>query len=73
MAEFHGLSNWGYRQATIGIQFFAGILGKQLIDLSSKIPRKHKFAPSVLSNSQPFPPSTVQVREHQYFINNRPG
>jgi hypothetical protein len=63
LAEFHGFTNWGQKQATIGIQFFAGILGKQLIDLSSKIPRKHKFAPSVSSDSQLFSPSTVQVTE----------
>jgi hypothetical protein len=63
LAEFHGFTNWGQKQATIGIQFFAGILGKQLIDLSSKIPRKHKFVPSVSSDSQLFSPSTVQVTE----------
>jgi hypothetical protein len=51
------------KQATIGIQLFAGILGKQLIDLSPEIPRKHKFAPSVSSDSQTFSPSTIQVTE----------
>jgi hypothetical protein len=61
--EFHGFTNWVQKQATIGIQFFAGILGKQLIDLSSKILRKHQFAPCVLSDSQIFSPSTVQVTE----------
>jgi hypothetical protein len=50
--------NWGPKQANIGIKFFAGILGKQLIELSSKIPRKHKFAPSILSNIQLFSPSS---------------
>jgi len=55
--------NWGQKQATIGIQFFAGILGKQLIYLSSKIPKMHTFAPSVSSGSQLFSPSTIQVTE----------
>jgi len=59
LAEFHAFMNWGQKQATIGIQFSAGILGKQLIDLSSKIPKKHKFAPSVSF----FSPSTIQVTE----------
>jgi hypothetical protein len=59
----YGFTNWGQKQATIGIQFFAGILGKQLIDLSSKIPKKCKFAPSVSSGSQSFSPSTIQATE----------
>jgi len=56
--------NWGQKQATIGIQFFAGILGKQLIDLSSKISKQYKFAPSVSSISQLFSLSTIQVTEN---------
>jgi hypothetical protein len=63
LAEFHGFMNWGQKQATIGIQLFAGILGKQLIYLSSKIPKMHTFAPSVSSGSQLFSPSTIQVTE----------
>jgi hypothetical protein len=38
-------------------------MGKQLIDLSSKNPKKHKLAPSVSSTSQLFSPSTIQVTE----------
>ena len=45
LAEFHEFTDWDQKQAAIGIQFFAGILGKQLIDLSSKIPRKHSLHP----------------------------
>jgi len=73
LAEFHAFMNWGQKQATIGIQFSAGILGKQLIDLSSKIAKKHKFAPSVSSSSQLFFSFNYSsYREHQSFINNRP-
>jgi hypothetical protein len=39
LAEFHGFTNWGRKQAAIGIQFFAGILGKQLIDYHPKFPK----------------------------------
>jgi hypothetical protein len=63
LAEFHGFTNWGRKQAAIGIQFFAGILGKQLIDLSFKIPQKYKLVPFVSSSSQLFSPSTIQVTE----------
>jgi hypothetical protein len=38
-------------------------MGKQLIDLSSKIPKKHKISPSVSTGSNLFSPSTIQVTE----------
>jgi hypothetical protein len=55
LAEYHGLLSSSQKQASnIGILFFASILGKQLIDFSSKVQKQIMFAPSNSSGSQLF-------------------
>lgn len=64
LADFHGFLHYGMKQqASIGIQFFAGILARQLIDFASSIPKQAMFAPSVSSDSQLFSPNTIQLAD----------
>jgi hypothetical protein len=45
LAEFHGFTNWGQKQATIGIQFFAGTWESSSLIYHPKFPKSTRFHP----------------------------
>jgi hypothetical protein len=37
LAGYHNMINWDQKEEKLGIQFFAEVVGKQLIDLSANL------------------------------------